>query len=128
MLNNEETVRNDDGFRVREANKPDNKEDKKSRRIPLKKYTSGGRKSALIALCDLIFIIMIIAISIVKKGNAGIYVGVMMLATLIISAVGFIVGINSFKEENRFLRFSYLGTIINAAIWIGILLLYLIYV
>ncbi len=128
MLNNEETVRNNDGLRIREANKSDDKEDKKSRKIPLKKYTSGGRKSALIALCDLIFIITIIAISIAKNGNAGIYVGVMMLAALVIAAIGFIVGINSFKEENKFLRFSYLGTIINAAIWIGILLLYLIYV
>lgn len=109
-------------------NKFEDKEERKAHRIPLKKYTEGGRKASLIALCDIIFVLITISISIVKKGNAGIYVGVMMLAALIVAAVGFVIGINSFKEENKFLRFSYLGTVANAVIWIGILLMYLTYV
>lgn len=103
-------------------------EDKKAHRIPLKKYTKKGRTSSLIALCNVVVIILTIIISILQKGNAGIYVGLMMLAVLISAASGFVIGINSFKEENKFLRYSYLGTIVNAAIWIGILGMYLIYV
>lgn len=108
--------------------KIEDKDDKKMRRIPLKKYTKGGRTSSLIALCDIIFIILIVTVSILKKGNAGIYVGVMMLAALILAAAGFVVGINSFREENKFLRFTYIGTIANAVIWIGILGMYLVFV
>ena len=110
------------------AKKKEDREEKKAHRIPLKKYTQGGRTSSLMALCNIIIIIITIAISILKKGNAGIYVGIMMLAVLISAAVGFAIGINSFKEENKFLRFTYIGTISNAIIWIGILGIYLIYV
>lgn len=110
------------------AHKKEKIREKLDRRIPLKKYTKGGRTAALMALINIAVIIMAIIISIVQKGNAGIYVGLMMFAALISSAVGFVIGINSFKEENRFLRFSYIGTIANAAIWIGILGIYLIYV
>lgn len=102
--------------------------EKLDRRIPLKKYTKGGRTASLMALCNIAVIVLSIVISIIKRGNAGIYVGLMMFAVLISAAVGFVIGINSFKEENKFLRFSYIGTIVNAAIWISILGIYLIYV
>lgn len=102
--------------------------EKLNRRIPLKKYTKGGRTASLMAMCNVLVIILAIIIAILQKGNAGIYVGLMMFSVLISAAVGFVIGINSFKEENRFLRFSYLGTIANAAIWISILGIYLIYV
>lgn len=110
------------------AQKKEKIREKLDRRIPLKKYTKGGRTSSLMALCNVLVIILAIIISILQKGNAGIYVGLMMFAALISAAVGFVIGINSFKEENKFLSFSYLGTVANAAIWIGILGIYLIYV
>lgn len=108
--------------------KKENLREKIDHRIPLKKYTKGGRTASLMAMCNIIVIILAIIIAILKKGNAGIYVGFMMLAVLILASVGFVVGINSFKEENKFLRFSYIGTVANAIIWIGILGMYLIYV
>ena len=104
------------------------RENRKDRRIPLKKYTKGGRVSSLISICNIILIIISIMISILQKGNAGVYVGVIMFAVLISASIGFVIGINSFKEENKFLRYTYWGTIANAVIWIGILGLYLIYV
>lgn len=115
-------------FKKKAVNKIEDKEDKKARRIPLKKYTKGGKISSLIALCSQAFIVLTIVISVFQKGNSGIYVGIMMLAALIAAVVGFVIGINSFKEENKFLTFTYIGTIANAVIWIGILGLYLIYV
>ena len=46
----------------------------------------------------------------------------------ITSIAGFIVGINSFKEENKFMMYTYIGTIANAVIWLGVLGMYLIYI
>lgn len=104
------------------------REEKKSRRIPLKKYTKGGRIASWMALCNILLIILTISISVAQKGHAGIYVGVLMLLILASAAIGFVIGINSFKEENKFLRYTYIGTVTNAVIWIGILGMYLIYV
>lgn len=115
-------------FKKKAVRKIEDKEDKKLQKIPLNKYTKGGRTASLLGLCNLAFIVLTIAISIFQKGNAGIYVGVMMLAVLVSAAIGFVIGINSFKEENKFLRFTYIGTITNAVIWISILGIYLIFV
>lgn len=108
--------------------KREEKEEKKGRKIPLSKYTQGGRKSSLFAVANILLIIITIAISILKKGNAGIYVGLLMLAVMVSAIVGFVIGINSFKEENKFLKYTYIGTITNAVIWIFILGIYLAYV
>lgn len=108
--------------------KLNNREDKPAKRIPLSKFTKGGKISSLVALGSILLIIMALIISIVMKGKAGIYVGVIALSALISSAVGFAIGIDSFKEENRFMRYTYIGTISNAIIWLGILGMYLVFV
>lgn len=108
--------------------KLDEKEDKLAKHIPLRKYTQGGKTSSLIALGSLILIVLAILISTLMRGNAGIYVGVMVFFALIISALGFGIGIKSFDEENRFMMYTYIGTICNAVIWIFILGVYLIFV
>ena len=102
------------------------KEDKKAKKIPLRKYTKGGKSSTLIAIESLL--VIIIAISVAMKGKAGIYVGLLTLFAFITSIAGFIVGINSFKEENKFMMYTYIGTIANAVIWLGVLGMYLIYI
>ena len=102
--------------------KREEKEEKKGRKIPLRNYTKGGRKSSVIAGVN------ILVISILKKGNAGIYVGLLILLVMVSAIAGFVIGINSFKEENKFLKYTYIGTITNAVIWIFILGMYLAYV
>mgnify|MGYP002596996877 CR=1 FL=1 len=104
------------------------KEEKKGRKIPLRNYTKGGRKSSVIAGVNILLFILAVVISILKKGNAGIYVGLLMLLVMVSAIVGFVIGINSFKEENKFLKYTYIGTITNAVIWIFILGMYLAYV
>lgn len=128
LLNKNEALKKKIKPKKKATNKIEDKEDKKARRIPLRKYTEGGRKASLIALGDLVFIMLTVAISIVQKGQSGIYVGIMMLLALMVAIGGFVMGINSFKEENKFLRYSYVGTVANAVIWIGILMMYLTYV
>ena len=104
------------------------REEKKARRIPLEKYTKGGKISSLMALIHILLLALSVGISIAKRGNAGIYVGFFVLVVLISAAAGFVIGINSFKESDKFLRYSYIGTIANAVIWIGILGIYLTYI
>lgn len=106
----------------------DEKEDKPAKRIPLRKYTKGGKISSLIAFGSLLLIVLTVLISTLMRGQAGIYVGLMLFVSLIASAIGFGMGIKSFDEENRFMRYTYIGTIANAAIWIFILGIYLIFV
>ena len=106
--------------------KREEKEEKKGRKIPLRNYTKGGRKSSVIAGVNILLFILAVVISILKKGNAGIYVG--LLLVMVSAIAGFVIGINSFKEENKFLKYTYIGTITNAVIWIFILGMYLAYV
>ena len=108
--------------------KREEKEEKKGRKIPLRNYTKGGRKSSVIAGVNILLFILAVVISILKKGNAGIYVGLLMLLVMVSAIAGFVIGINSFKEENKFLKYTYIGTITNAVIWIFILGMYLAYV
>lgn len=104
-----------------------NKKDK-NQKIALRSYTKGGRIATLIAICSLLIIASAIAISVVKKGEAGIYVGLMPIVSLVLSIFGFGVGLKSYTEDTKFLRYTYIGTISNAVIWISILGLFLIYV
>ncbi len=71
----------------------------KGRKIPLRNYTKGGRKSSVIAGVNILLFILAVVISILKKGNAGIYVGLLMLLVMVSAIAGFVIGINSFKEE-----------------------------
>ena len=77
----------------------------KRQRIPLWKYTKGGRISTVMAVLSVAVFVVAAGISIAERGEAGIIVGVLAFATFLISLAGFIVGIQSFKEETRFYIF-----------------------
>lgn len=104
-----------------------NKKDKKTR-IALSSYTKGGRISSLIALEAFILFVLTVALCIVQNGNAGIYVGILAWAIFGLALAGFVIGLKSYQEETKFLKYTYIGTISNAVIWIGILCVFLIYV
>lgn len=99
----------------------------KRQRIPLYKYTVGGRISTVMAILSVIPFFIAMGIAIEKKGQAGIIVGVLAFATLVISVGGFIVGIQSFKEETKFLKYSWIGTIFNLIVWLIMFMMFLIY-
>jgi hypothetical protein len=113
---------------LRKKRTREEREARKARHIPLSKYTEGGRIATLMGLIHIFLIFLTIFASFSKRGHAGIYAGVMMLLVMISAAAGFVIGINSFKESDKFFRYSYIGTILNASIWIGILGLYMTYV
>ncbi|MBE5959619.1 MAG: hypothetical protein E7254_12260 [Lachnospiraceae bacterium] len=99
----------------------------KRQRIPLSKYTLGGIVSSIIAIIALLIFVAAVVISILNKGNAGIIVGIMGTLTFIISVIGFVVGIKSFNDDMKFLKYSWIGSVANLAISFGIFMLYLIY-
>ena len=103
-------------------------EEKNAKHIPLRKYTWGGRISSLMALANIIVMMFSIFLSYSERGHAGIYVGLIMFCVLISAMVAFVIGVNSFIESDKFLRYSYIGTIANAVIWIGIFFMYLAYI
>ena len=104
------------------------REDKKDRRIPLSKYARGGRISSTIGLCNLALVFLTITMAVMEEGKSGMYIGIIVVAIFISALMGFIIGIRSFTEENKFYRFSYIGTVINAAIWIFVVLIYIAYI
>lgn len=99
----------------------------KRQKIPFYKYTRGGRISTLMAVTAVLVLVAAIGISIAKKGNAGVIVGVLGIITFIVAVAGFITGIQSFKEEAKFLRYSWIGTIMNLVVWLMMFMMFLIY-
>lgn len=99
----------------------------KRQRIPLSKYTRGGRISVLVAIAAIIIFCTAVVISVLNGGNAGWSVGVLGIVTFLLGIIGFLIGIHSFQEEMKFLRYSWIGTIANLAIWVSIAMIFLIY-
>lgn len=104
------------------------REDKKDRKIPLSKYARGGRISSTIGLCNLALMFLTITMAVLENGKSGMYIGIIVIVIFILSLMGFAIGIRSFSEENKFYRFSYIGTVMNAIVWISIILIYIAYV
>ncbi|MBP5773278.1 MAG: hypothetical protein J6W35_04340 [Eubacterium sp.] len=113
--------------RKAKAPKP-TREDKKDRKIPLTKYARGGRISSTIGLCNLALMSLTITMAVMENGKSGMYIGIIVILIFISALMGFVIGIRSFSEENKFYRFSYIGTVINAIIWISIILIYIAYI
>ncbi len=104
------------------------REDKKDRKIPITKYSRGGRISSTIGLCNLALMALTITASVMEDGKSGMYIGIIVVVTLVSALMGFAIGIRSFSEDNKFYRFSYIGTIVNGAIWIAIVLMYIAFI
>lgn len=82
--------------------KREEKEEKKGRKIPLRNYTKGGRKSSVIAGVNILLFILAVVISILKKGNAGIYVGLLMLLVMVSAIAGFVIELIVLKKKINF--------------------------
>ena len=91
----------------------------KKYKFTAKKHSKGGLIASGLFLFSLVSLIVGIYISYTNKGNGGLLVGVLGLVSLIISIAGFIVGIKSFKEDEVFLLFPWIGTVGCATICIG---------
>jgi hypothetical protein len=84
-----------------------------------KKHSKGGLIASGLFLFSLVFMVVGVYMSFNKHGNANMTVGALGMAALIVALIGFIVGIKSFKEDEVFLLFPWIGTIGCAVILIG---------
>ena len=64
--------------------------------------------------------------SYMARGDGGREIGLLGLCTLFLSGVGLYFGVNSFKEEEIFFLFSWIGTIMSAVMLVGMGLVFLI--
>ncbi|NLL92847.1 MAG: hypothetical protein GX225_01685 [Clostridiales bacterium] len=85
-----------------------------------KRQSRKGLIASGLFLLSLISLIAGIYVSYKHHGDGNIMVGFAGAASFVLSASGFIVGMKSFKEENIFLLFPWIGTVGSAVIWFGI--------
>lgn len=87
-------------------------------RFTNKHNSKGGVISSIIALFAFFTLAAGIVISYRERGNAGLIVGAVGAMAFLISTVGLITGLKSFKEKDKFYIFSWIGTFGNGIIWI----------
>jgi hypothetical protein len=93
-----------------------------------RKNAKGGRISLVIGILALALLIAGIVISYCKRGNGGSIVGIFGILAFGISIAGFVVGLRGFKEEDRNQFYSWIGSILNAGIWLFLAGTYLAFV
>lgn len=84
-----------------------------------KNNTKGGIGSTLLAMIGFVMLVMGVIISYKNNGNAGLSVGALGTCSFMVTTIGFVMGLMSFKEKERFYLFSWIGTILNGVLWLG---------
>lgn len=83
-----------------------------------KKRSKGGVISSLLLVFAIVSLGFSIYLSFKSAGNGGIEVGLLAFVALFLSVLGFFIGVKSFKEDNVFFGYSWLGTVGNTILWI----------
>lgn len=94
---------------------------RKSYKFTDKKHSVKGIISTLYFLMAAGLIIFAVYISFKKGGNGAVAVGALGMEAFLVSVGGFAMGLYSFKEDNVFLRFPWIGTVGNAVVWLFML-------
>lgn len=90
-----------------------------------KSYTSGGFISCFLCLLSLGILIYILAVSVSLRGKVSGNIGFNSLYSLIISLFGLIIGLRSFKEEDKNYLFSKIGSYCSLFIIVFWIIIYL---
>ena len=88
-----------------------------------KKHSKRGKLSLTLAVCSCSAVIGMVVFSIQSGGKANVYVGCAGLFTLLLSAVSFLIGLTSLREESYKL-FPVLGSICSGLILAGWVAIY----
>lgn len=83
-----------------------------------KKNCKYGRISFLMAVVAFVIFAVAVYIAFRQKGAAGVTVGYMGLFAFLFSFIGFIIGLLSFKEEDKEMFYGWLGSFCNAFVWL----------
>ena len=99
--------------------------DKRKYRFVEKKDSKGGKTSLLFAVISALCFVVCVAISCLKDGNAGPFVGAIAIGAMLLAAYGFQVGMKSFSEKDVSPSYSVVGAILSGIVLIGYLTLFL---
>lgn len=94
---------------------------KKSYKFTNKKQSVRGIISTIYFVMAVGLIVYAIVLSFKAKGNGGVAVGALGMEALIVSVAGVAMGIYSFKEEEVFLKFPWIGTVGNTIVCLFLL-------
>lgn len=89
-----------------------------------KSHTKRGLLSSGIGFFALLLLGGLFYLSYEQSGNVEAYAGVLGFLSMIGSAAGLMLAAESFREEDKFYLFSYVGCILNGALLVGWILLY----
>lgn len=89
-----------------------------------KSHTKRGLLSSGIGFFALLLLGGLFYLSYEQSGNAEAYAGVLGFLSMAGSAAGVMLAAESFREEDKFYLFSYVGCILNGALLVGWILLY----
>lgn len=88
-----------------------------------KKHAKKGIASSALALVSLLSMVGLVVDTSLARGNAGREVGLFGFLSIVIAVFGLILGITSYKEQERYYLFSGIGTAMNAfllILWLSI--------
>ena len=77
-----------------------------------KSQTLGGTISAVMGLASWVCLSYGVFVAFKKSGNAGIEVGSMGLLALMLAVIGTVIGLLSFKEDDKFYTLSKIGSML----------------
>jgi hypothetical protein len=83
-----------------------------------KKISRGGAMSSLFVLIALGMLYAAVHISYKAHGDAGATVGLLGAGAWMVSFIGFIIGLRSFKQDKVFLGLPWFGVVGNAVLWL----------
>ena len=90
-----------------------------------KSQSIGGIFSTLFALGAILACVAAVWISFQHRGEGGLEVGVLGIVAVFLSSCGLYLGIRSFQEEEIFFLFSWIGSIGNSVVLLGMMMLFL---
>lgn len=83
-----------------------------------KHNTTGGAAALLLGIMAAGLMVWAVYMAYRDKGNSGTEMGLIGTLSFFVSTVGLLLGLSSFKEEDKFYLFSWIGTILCGIIWI----------
>lgn len=90
-----------------------------------KSQTFGGTLSALMGVGSLVCLLYGIYVSFSADGNGGIVVGTLGILAFILSLTGMILGLMSFREQDKFYALSKVGSLLCGITFILMLAIFL---
>ena len=89
-----------------------------------KSHTKRGLVSSGIGFFALLILGALFYLSYRQSGNGGAYIGFLGFLSMIASALGLVLAVQSFREEDKYYLFSYIGCMMNGLLLVGWIILY----